>query len=101
MFAIAIERESSEFSPGRVEWRRRAIRKTTPEERARWRENQERLERLLQKALAELGTTRDELHAKVGPPAYALAGDTAGVAPRSARVSCRIGDDGLNPFNVQ
>jgi hypothetical protein len=42
--------------------------KRTPEERARWRENQERLERLLQKALAELGTTRDELHAKVGLP---------------------------------
>jgi hypothetical protein len=43
-------------------------RKRTPEERARWRENQERLERVLQKALTELGTTRDELHAKVGLP---------------------------------
>jgi len=43
--------------------------KRTPEERARWRENQERLERVLQQALAELGTTRDELHAKLGLPA--------------------------------
>jgi hypothetical protein len=42
--------------------------KRTPEERARWRENQERLERVLERALAELGTTRDELHAKVGLP---------------------------------
>jgi hypothetical protein len=41
-------------------------RKRTPEERERWRENQQRLERVLEKALAELGTTRDELHAKVG-----------------------------------
>ncbi len=47
---------------------KKGYRKTTPEERARWRENQERLERLLQKALAELDTTRDELHAKVGLP---------------------------------
>jgi uncharacterized protein YjiS (DUF1127 family) len=42
--------------------------KRTPEERARWRENQQRLERVLEKALADLGTTRDELHAKVGLP---------------------------------
>jgi hypothetical protein len=42
--------------------------KRTPEERARWRRNQERLERVLEKALAELGTTRAELHAKVGLP---------------------------------
>jgi len=42
--------------------------KRTPEERARWREHQERLERVLEKALTELGMTRDELHAKVGLP---------------------------------
>ena len=47
---------------------KKGYRKTTPEERARWRENQQRLERLLEKALAELGTTRDELHDKVGLP---------------------------------
>jgi antirestriction protein ArdC len=43
-------------------------RRTTPEERARWRANQDRLERLLQKALDELGTTREELHRKLGLP---------------------------------
>jgi hypothetical protein len=46
----------------------KGYRKRTPDERARWRENHERLERVLEKALAELGTTRDELHAKVGFP---------------------------------
>ena len=47
---------------------KKGFRKTTPKERARWRENQERLERVLEKALAELGITREELHAKVGLP---------------------------------
>ena len=46
----------------------KGYRKRTPEERARWRENQQRLERLLEKALAELGMTRDELQAKVRLP---------------------------------
>jgi uncharacterized protein YjiS (DUF1127 family) len=42
--------------------------KRTPEERARWRKNQQRLERVLEKALADLGMSRDELYAKVGFP---------------------------------
>ena len=46
---------------------KRAIRRGLLES-ARWRENHERLERVLEKALADLGTTRDELHAKVGLP---------------------------------
>jgi hypothetical protein len=46
----------------------KGYRKRTPEERARWRENQARLERVLEKALSELGTTRDELQAKLGLP---------------------------------
>ncbi|MDQ5822463.1 MAG: hypothetical protein M3540_13595 [Actinomycetota bacterium] len=43
-------------------------RRTTPEERARWLENEERLQKLLQRALEELGTTREELHRKLGLP---------------------------------
>jgi hypothetical protein len=43
-------------------------RKATPEEWARWQENQDRLERLLKRALEELGTTREELHRKLGLP---------------------------------
>jgi hypothetical protein len=43
-------------------------RKRTPDERARWRENQERLERVLAKALAELGTTREEIDRTLGLP---------------------------------
>jgi hypothetical protein len=46
----------------------KGYRKRTAEERDRWRQNQERLERVLEKALNQLGTTRDELHAKVGFP---------------------------------
>ncbi|HEX9379401.1 MAG TPA: hypothetical protein VF872_07410 [Gaiellaceae bacterium] len=41
-------------------------RKTTPEEWARWRENQVRLERVIERALAELGTTREEIRRRVG-----------------------------------
>jgi len=43
-------------------------RKTTPEEWARWQENQDRLETLLKRALEELGMTREELHRKLGLP---------------------------------
>ena len=42
--------------------------KTTPEERERWRRNQERLERLLDTALKELRISREELHLRVGFP---------------------------------
>ena len=41
-------------------------RKTTPEEWARWRENEVRLERVIERALAELGTTREEIRRRVG-----------------------------------
>jgi hypothetical protein len=41
-------------------------RKTTPEEWARWRENQARLEQVIERALAELGTTREEIKRRVG-----------------------------------
>jgi uncharacterized protein YjiS (DUF1127 family) len=47
---------------------KKGYRKTTPEERERWRRNQERLERLLEKALADLGISREELHRRVGFP---------------------------------
>jgi len=43
-------------------------RKRTPEERARWRENQARLERVIEQALTELGTTRDKLRRQLGLP---------------------------------
>ena len=46
----------------------KGYRKRTPEERARWRANQDRLERVLEKALAELNTTREELQRKLGLP---------------------------------
>jgi hypothetical protein len=46
----------------------KGYRKRTPEERERWRRNQERLERVLEKALAELQTTREEIHRRVGLP---------------------------------
>jgi len=41
--------------------------KTTPEERAR-RANQERLQRLIDRAVAELGTTREEFRRRHGLP---------------------------------
>ena len=46
----------------------KGYRKTTPEERERWRRNQERLERLLERALTELQVSREELHRRVGFP---------------------------------
>jgi translation initiation factor 2 alpha subunit (eIF-2alpha) len=47
---------------------RKGNQKRTREERERWRRNQERMERLLEKALAELQITREELHRRVGFP---------------------------------
>jgi hypothetical protein len=46
----------------------KGYRKRTPEERARWRENQARLERVIEEALDELGTTREEICRKLGLP---------------------------------
>ena len=46
----------------------KGYRKRTPEERARWRENQARLERVIERALAELGTTRQEIRRLLGLP---------------------------------
>ena len=47
---------------------KKAYRKRTPEERARWRENQARLEKVIEQALTELGTTRDEIRRSLGLP---------------------------------
>ncbi|HSC92492.1 MAG TPA: hypothetical protein VLB86_12615 [Gaiellaceae bacterium] len=47
---------------------RKGRRKTTPEEFARWRANRERLERLAQQGLEELGITRQELFRRLGLP---------------------------------
>jgi uncharacterized protein YjiS (DUF1127 family) len=47
---------------------RKAYRKRTPEERARWRENQERLESVIERALEDLGTTRAEIRRQLGLP---------------------------------
>jgi hypothetical protein len=47
---------------------RKAHRKRTPEEKARWQENQRRLESVLERALAELGKTREELEREIGLP---------------------------------
>lgn len=43
-------------------------RKTTPEERARWAENQRRLEELIEKRLERDGTTREEIRRELGWP---------------------------------
>ena len=43
-----------------------ALSETTPEEWTRWRENQVRLERAIERALAERGTTREEIARRVG-----------------------------------
>jgi hypothetical protein len=61
-------RTSSAFSAfSRESWvATKGYRKRTPEERARWRENQARLERVIEEALAELGTTREEIRRKLG-----------------------------------
>ena len=47
---------------------RKAHRKRTPEERARWHENQARLESVIERALTELGTTREEIRRRLGWP---------------------------------
>ena len=44
--------------------------KRTPEEIARWRENQRRLEEVIAKRLARDGTTREEIHRRLGLPPY-------------------------------
>jgi hypothetical protein len=43
-------------------------RKTSPEERARWAENQRRLEALIEKRLERDGTTREEIRRRLGLP---------------------------------
>jgi hypothetical protein len=62
LFAIADMRTSStscgclkEATMAKKGWRKR-----TPEERARWRENQERLLRLAQRRLIEEGATKEQ-----------------------------------------
>ena len=47
---------------------KKKYRKTTPEEHARWEENQRRLERLIEKRLERDGTTREEIRRKLGLP---------------------------------
>jgi uncharacterized protein YjiS (DUF1127 family) len=42
--------------------------KRTAEEKARWRENQERLDRLVDRALADLGMTREEFRRRHNMP---------------------------------
>jgi hypothetical protein len=42
--------------------------KRTPEEKARWRENHERLERIIERRLAEEGVTRAEAIARLNNP---------------------------------
>jgi hypothetical protein len=60
--------ESSSFwrTTRMAETKRR--RKTTPEERARWAENQRRLEELIEKRLERDGTTREEIRRELGWP---------------------------------
>ncbi len=43
-------------------------RKTTPEERARWAENQRRLAEVIQRRLERDGTTREEIWRRLGLP---------------------------------
>lgn len=45
---------------------RKKRRKTTPEERARWAENQRRLEELIERRLERDGTTREETYRELG-----------------------------------
>jgi hypothetical protein len=40
----------------------------TPDERARWDENQRRLEELIERALARAGTTREDIRRRLGLP---------------------------------
>jgi hypothetical protein len=43
-------------------------RKRTPEELARWQENQRRLERLIEQRLQRDGLTREEIRRRLGLP---------------------------------
>ena len=45
--------------------KRKKVRKTTPEERARWQANHQRLERVLDRRLADEGVTRAEAIARL------------------------------------
>ena len=45
--------------------KRKKVRKTTPEDRARWQANHDRLERVLERRLAEEGVTRAEAIARL------------------------------------
>jgi hypothetical protein len=47
---------------------KRGYRKMTPEERARQIQNEERLERLLQRRLDRDGTTLEAIHRRLGLP---------------------------------
>jgi hypothetical protein len=48
--------------------KRKKRRAMTPEERARWDENQRRLEELIERALARLGKTREQIRHELGLP---------------------------------
>jgi hypothetical protein len=47
---------------------KKRIRKTTPEERARWEQNQRRLEEVIRQRLERDGTTREEIERELGLP---------------------------------
>ncbi len=47
---------------------KRKRKKTTPEEWARWDENQRRLEELIERRLVRDGTTREEIRRRLGLP---------------------------------
>jgi hypothetical protein len=47
---------------------KKGYRKTTPEERARHEENQERFRDVLRKALEREGASPEEIERRVGPP---------------------------------
>jgi hypothetical protein len=47
---------------------KRRIPKRSPEEVARWRANQDRLEQIAERGLRELGISREELHRRLGLP---------------------------------
>lgn len=47
---------------------KKRYRKTTPEERARQRENQRRLEELIARRVARGGVTREEIKRRLGLP---------------------------------
>jgi hypothetical protein len=48
--------------------KKKKIQKTTPEQEAKWRENHERLERIIARRLAEEGVTRAEAIARLNNP---------------------------------